>query len=56
MNRIGILGDIGSGKTFVSKSFGYPIFNADKEIVKIYNNNINCFKKLDNLMMSKNFL
>ena len=46
MNRIGILGDIGSGKTFVSKSFGYPIFNADKEIVKIYNSNRNCFKKL----------
>ena len=46
MNRIGILGDIGSGKTFISQSFGYPVFSADKEIVKIYNNNRNCFKKL----------
>ena len=47
MNRIGILGDIGSGKTFISQSFGYPVFNADKEIAKIYNNNRNCFKKLN---------
>ena len=47
MNRIGILGDIGSGKTFISQSFGYPVFNADKEIIKIYNNNRNCFKKLN---------
>lgn len=46
MNKIGILGDIGSGKSFVSKFFGYPLFNADKEIVKIYNNNKSCFKKL----------
>ena len=28
MIRIGILGDIGSGKSFVAKSFGYPVFNA----------------------------
>ena len=47
MNRIGILGDIGSGKTFISQSFGYPVFNADKEIARIYNNNRNCFKKLN---------
>jgi len=33
---IGILGDIGSGKSFVAKQFGYPIFNADKEVNKIY--------------------
>ncbi len=46
MNRIGILGDIGSGKTFISQSFGYPVFNADKEIAKIYSSNKNCFKKL----------
>ena len=29
---IGILGDIGSGKSFVAKQFGYPVFNADKEV------------------------
>ena len=36
MIRVGILGDIGSGKTFVANSFGYPVFNADKEVIKIY--------------------
>ena len=34
MIRIGILGEIGSGKTHVAKSFGYPVFNADKEVGK----------------------
>ena len=33
---IGILGDIGSGKSFVAKSFGYPVFNADKEVANLY--------------------
>ena len=46
MIKIGILGDIGSGKTFVANQFGYPVFNADKEVSKIYKNNKNCFKKL----------
>ena len=36
MIKIGILGDIGSGKSFVAKSFGYPVFNADNEVAKIY--------------------
>ncbi len=36
MIRIGILGDIGSGKSFVAKSFGYPVFNADIEVNKLY--------------------
>ena len=31
MIRIGILGDIGSGKSYVAKNFGYPVFNADVE-------------------------
>ena len=35
MIRIGILGDIGSGKSFVAKSFGYPVFNADNEVGKL---------------------
>ncbi len=39
MIRIGILGDIGSGKTHVAKSFGYPVFNADKEVGKLYKKN-----------------
>ena len=46
MIKIGILGDIGSGKTFVANQFGYPVFNADEEVSKIYKNNKSCFKKL----------
>ena len=29
MIKIGILGDIGSGKSYVAGKFGYPVFNAD---------------------------
>ena len=32
MKRIGILGDIGSGKSYLAKKFGYPVFNADHEV------------------------
>jgi len=46
MIRIAIVGEIGSGKTFVSKFFKYPLFNADKEVTKIYKSNNRCFKKL----------
>ena len=46
MIKIGILGDIGSGKTFVANQFGYPVFNADREVSKIYKNNKSCFKTL----------
>ena len=47
MIRIGLVGEIGSGKTFVGRLFKYPVFNADEEIVKIYRNNKKCFKKLN---------
>tara|TARA_B100001029_G_scaffold52248_1_gene41874 strand:+ start:7050 stop:7634 length:585 start_codon:yes stop_codon:yes gene_type:complete len=47
MIRICLVGEIASGKTFVSKHFGYPVFNADQEVIKIYKNNRNCFKKLN---------
>ncbi len=47
MIRIGIIGEIGSGKTYVAKSFGYPVFNADAEVNKIYSNNRKCFEKLN---------
>ena len=43
---IGMLGDIGSGKTFIAKQFGYPVFNADNEVSDIYNRNKLCYKKL----------
>ena len=46
MIRIGILGDIGSGKSYVAKNFGYPFFNADHEVGKIYKNNKKIFNKL----------
>ena len=47
MIRIGILGDIGSGKSYVAKSFGYPIFNADSEVGKLYKKNRKIFIKLN---------
>ena len=43
MIRIGILGDIGSGKSFVAKSFGYPVFNADNEVGILYRKNKKIF-------------
>ena len=46
MKRIGILGDIGSGKTHVAKCFGFPVFIADLEVAKIYKNNKKVFLKL----------
>ena len=46
MIKVAILGDIGSGKTFVSSKFGYPVFNADKEVANIYKKNKACFLKL----------
>jgi len=46
MIRIGILGDIGSGKSYVAQNFGYPVFNADHEVVKLYQQNKNIFNKL----------
>ena len=38
MKRIGILGDIGSGKSYFSRLLGYPRFDADVEVKKIYKN------------------
>ena len=46
MIRIGILGDIGSGKSFVANSFGYPVFNADEEVSKLYQKEKKIFFKL----------
>ena len=47
MIRIGILGDIGSGKSFVAKVFGYPVFNADYEVSKLYKKDKQIFIKLN---------
>ena len=46
MIKIGILGDIGSGKSFVAQNFGYPVFNADYEVAKIYQKDKKIFNKL----------
>ena len=47
MIRIGILGDIGSGKSYVANSFGYPVFNADYEVSKLYKKDKKIFIKLN---------
>ena len=47
MIRIGILGDIGSGKSYVASNFGYPVFNADLEVSKIYKKDKKIFIKLN---------
>ena len=46
MIRIAILGDIGSGKSYVARQFGYPVFNADIEVGKLYRKSRKCYKKL----------
>ena len=50
MRRIGILGDIGSGKSYVANSFGYPVFNADQEVGEIYKKNKKVFLKLKKIL------
>jgi len=50
MIRIGILGDIGSGKSYVAKNFGYPVFNADIEVGKLYKKNRKIFYKLKKIL------
>ena len=46
MIRIAVLGDIGSGKSHVAKQFGYPVFNADSEVERLYKKSRRCFNKL----------
>ena len=47
MIRVCVLGSIASGKSFISKLFNCPIFNADKEVIDIYKKDKSCFKKLN---------
>ena len=47
MIRVCVLGSIASGKSFISKLFNCPIFNADMEVVDIYKKDKSCFKKLN---------
>ena len=46
MIKISLVGDIGSGKTFVSKLFRAPCFFADVEVKRLYRSNRQCFIKL----------
>ena len=46
MIRIAVLGDIGSGKSHVAKLFGFPVFNADAEVAKLYRKSRKCYSKL----------
>ena len=46
MIRLAVVGDIGSGKSYVAKQFGYPVFNADMEVTKLYKKSRKCYKKL----------
>ena len=50
MIKIGILGDIGSGKTYIANNFGYPVFNADIEVGKLYKKDKNVFLKLKKIL------
>ena len=50
MIRIAVLGDIGSGKSYVAKLFRYPVFNADFEVSKLYKRNRTCYKKLKKIL------
>ena len=50
MIRIGILGNIGSGKSYVANNFGYPVFDADFEVAKLYKKNKKTFLKLKKLL------
>ena len=50
MIKIGILGDIGSGKSYVAKNFNYPIFNADIEVGRLYKKDKKIFNKLKKIL------
>ena len=44
--RIAVVGEIGSGKTYIAKLFGFPVFNADNEVAEIYKKNRIAYRKL----------
>ena len=50
MIRFAIVGDIGSGKSYVAKQFGYPVFNADAEVAKLYRKSRKCHNKLKKIL------
>ena len=50
MIRIGILGDIGSGKSYVANNLGFPVFDADYDVAKLYKKNKKIFLKLKKIL------
>ena len=50
MIRIGILGNIGSGKSYVANNLGYHVFDADYEVDKLYKKNKKIFTKLNKIL------
>jgi dephospho-CoA kinase len=46
MIRVAVVGDIGSGKSFISNLFNQPVFNADLEVADIYKKDKSCFAKI----------
>ena len=47
MIRLAMLGEIGSGKSYVARLFGFPIFNADEQVLFLYKNDKSIFRKLN---------
>ena len=50
MIRIGILGNIGAGKSYIANNLGYPVFDADQEVAKLYKKNKIIFLKLKKIL------
>ena len=50
MIKIGILGEIGSGKSYVAANFGYPVFNADHQVAELYKKDKKIFYKLKKIL------
>ena len=50
MIRLAVIGDIGSGKSHVAKLFGFPVFNADAEVAKLYRKSRKCHSKLKKIL------
>ena len=46
MIKLAVLGDIGSGKSYVAKQFGYPVFSADEVVAELYRKDKKCYNKL----------
>ena len=50
MIRLAVVGDIGSGKSHVAKLFGFPVFNADNEVAKLYRESRKCYRRLKKVL------